>query len=72
MRKPYSVVIPDRRTRRELLNDLDASRLRESHAASENAMLHQRVTSAEHALHQALVDRDDWRSAFKLIMRLVK
>lgn len=62
----------DLRTRAQLLSDLASSKLREQHAFDANARLEQRARAAEVALQVTIADRDDWKSAFKLIMRLVK
>lgn len=61
-----------RLTREQLQNDLDAAKYRENGWQASIDRLERRARDAETALHAALVDRDDWRSAFKLIMRLVK
>jgi hypothetical protein len=56
----------------QLQNDLAAARTR--FAASDeicNNLRHDHALQSK-ALHDALRERDDWRDAFKLIMRLVK
>ncbi len=63
---------PDRRTRQQLLNDLASAKAREHSMFAANEKLDRRARDAERDLHTALVERDDWRGAFKLIMRLVK
>lgn len=62
----------DRRTRQQLLNDIATVERRWILLQEANDKLTQRATLAERDLQAALVEAADWRSAFKLIMKLVK
>ncbi len=59
-------------TKQQLQNDLDAAKTRERGLIESNENLRQSHSLQSHALAQAYRERDDWRDAFKLIMRLVK
>lgn len=61
-----------RKTVQQWQNDFAAAHAVNDGLSRDNANLGKRVREAESALLAALADRDDWKSAFKLIMRLVK
>lgn len=61
-----------KRTIKQLENDLDAAKTREHRLIESNDNLRRDHALQSKALCDALRERDDWRDAFKLIMRLVK
>ncbi len=63
---------PVRLTREQLQNELDASRRRFDGVNEICENLRRSHSEQSNLLAKAYHERDDWRDAFKLIMRLVK
>lgn len=59
-------------TRQQVENDLRAAYAREAQFREANENLRRDHALQSNALVQAMRERDDWRDAFKLIMKLVK
>jgi hypothetical protein len=72
-RPQLSAQLADLKLRKsQLSNDLEAAKATISRLADENDNFRRSHALQSKALVDALRERDDWRDAFKLIMRLVK